>query len=172
MQKEDQLINRLKSGDASALEPIMLQYQDYVYSILMQMLHPHEADEAAQDSFLKMYRSIHSFNGQSKLSTWLYAITYRTGLDYLKKRKIKEDINDHVHDSSLSVIEEAPYIIEGQEKSGAINRLLQELKPEDAALIRMFYLEELNLKEICKITHQSESNIKVRLFRCRKQLKD
>lgn len=172
MYNEVLLIERLKKGDAASLAEIMKKYQDYVYTILNQMLYSYEAKEAAQDSFLKVYNNINSFNGQSKFSTWLYSITYRTGLDYIKKRKKTDDIVNHQNDEAMSIDASAIRGLEHEERGLIVHRLLNQLKSDDAAILRMFYLEELSLKEICTITALSESNLKVKLFRSRKLLKE
>jgi RNA polymerase sigma-70 factor (ECF subfamily) len=172
MYNEVLIIERLKKGEAQALAELMKQYQNYVYTILNQMLYTHEAKEAAQDSFLKVYKNINSFNSQSKFSTWLYSIVYRTGLDYIKKRKRTDDLGHHQNDKAMSVNAGAYRGLEQEECGQLVERLLNQLKSEDAAILRMFYLEELSLKEICTITSLTESNLKVKLFRSRKLLKE
>lgn len=169
MYDEVKVIKRLQRGEAQALPILMKHYQNYVYSILNTMLQTHEAQEAAQDSFIKVFRSINSFNGQSKFSTWLYAICYRTGLDYIKKRKHSMELNDQIH--TLAIHSTAPETIATQELSVLLGEMIKNLKPNDAAIVRMFYFEELTLKEISSITDLSESNIKIKLFRCRKALR-
>ena len=85
MSEDQLLIQRLVNRDQQALKELMERYQHYVYTILSSMLHDHEAAEASQDTFIKVYRSINRFESNSKLTTWIYKIAYRTGLDYLKK---------------------------------------------------------------------------------------
>ena len=164
------IIQRLKEGDVNALPPIMSKYQDYVYSILKGMLLDQEAAEAAQDSFIKVYKNINSFNGQSKFSTWLYSICYRTGLDYIKKRKKSVELTD-INTAAIRESEAHKEFLQG-DLSNLLKKEIDKLKSEDAAILRMHYLDELSMKEIAEITNLSESNIKVKLFRCRQQLKE
>lgn len=172
MYDEESIIEDLKKGDTKALEKIMHRYQDYVYSILMQMLCNHEAKEAAQDSFLKVFKRISTFNGESKFSTWLYSIAYRTGLDYLKKRKPTVEIAEYNNHDELHLESCALSNLEHTEKCRYLNHLLSLLKPEDASILRLYYLDELTMKEICQITSLTESNLKIKLFRGRKALRE
>ena len=167
MSSEDKIIERLKKGDEKALISLMSTYQDFVFSILKAMLYPHEAVEATQDTFIKMYKSAHHFRDRSKFSTWLYSIAYRTGLDYIKKRKPYDELEEGIkisdHDSERS--------LQQSELRSLIDTKLKELPPEDAALIRMYYLNEYNVKEVAEIMELSVANVKVKLFRIRKTLR-
>ncbi len=169
---EDAMIKRMERGDTIALAAFMSQYQDYVYSILHGMLRPQEAPEAAQDTFLKAFRSIGQYQRESMLSTWLYTIAYRTGLDYIRKRKDNANLDDisaaHTPQSDIS----SSRSVEQKELSQQLHRYLLQLKPEDAAIIKMYYLKELNIQEIAEITTLSVSNLKVKLHRSRKALKN
>jgi len=171
MNSEVELIKRLKRGDTQALSMLMEKYQNYVYTILKNMLYDHEAAEAAQDTFIKAFKHIGTFNEQSKLSTWLYSIAYRTGLDYLRKRKNIKSIDNDIDQSDIRIEEEVTIGIERKERAKLLERQILKLGAQDAAILRMFYFDEMNLKEICNITKLSESNIKIKLFRSRKLLK-
>ena len=89
MNSEKDLIERLQEGDVKAMEPLMQLHQDYVFTIAMQMVKSSSvAEELTQDVFIKVFRKIATFHEKSKVSTWLYTITYRTCLNYLEKKKI------------------------------------------------------------------------------------
>lgn len=172
MPTDQDLITGIKRKEHDALKHLMLKYQHYVYTILISMLYKHEAEEAAQDVFIKVFKSINSFNQKSKLSTWLYSIAYRTGLDYIKKRKSNQNLTDNVNHDNLKQNPDIEAALDNQDLTGQLNIAILQLKNEDAAVLRMFYFRELSLKEICEITKLSASNVKVKLHRSRSKLKE
>jgi RNA polymerase sigma-70 factor (ECF subfamily) len=165
-------VKRLKTGSEAALEECMLKYQDYVYSLLLGMLTREEAQEAAQDTFIKVFKSVQSFNGESKFSTWIYRIAYRTGLDYLKKRKNVQSLDEIIiPERTIGIDAKGHKNLEKQDVNDQIESALLSIPADQSTVLRLFYLSELNLKEVADITGLTESNVKVRLFRARKQLK-
>lgn len=168
MKGEHKIIQLLKEGKHEALKPLMDKYQSYVMSIMMRMLTNVEAEEATQDTFIKVYKRIRQYNNTSKFSTWIYSIAYRTALDYLKKRRHTESINQpntQYADSStdLSNVQNMNYWITHE---------LQKLSAEDAGLIQLYYLQEHSIEEVAKVTKLSIPNVKIKLFRIRKTLKE
>ena len=170
MINDDQLIQQILEGDQKAFQLIMEKYQDYMYTVCWGILkNDQEAQEATQDTFVKMYRSLKSYNSTSKLSTWLYRIAYRTSLDYLRKRKDTspiEDVEFGLKNADSS--SERKYL--NKELSGHLDGLINRLDSEEATVLRLFYLEEHSIKELEEITGLSQSNIKVKLHRSRKKL--
>ena len=168
MRTEKEIIDRLRKGHHDALTLLMSKYQGYVYSILKSMLFTYEAEEATQDTFIKIFKNIDQYNGQSKLTTWMYSIAYRTGLDYLKKRKSHKSI-DEVNTSNIAIKENTD--IEYDQMKSWINQELSNLDATDATLLRLYYLNEYSIQEVTEITGLSPSNVKVKLFRSRNMLK-
>lgn len=110
MLTEKQLIDRLKSGDTQSLKKIMDLHQDYVYTLVIQMVKLKDvAEELTQDVFIKVYNKINSYEERSKFTTWLYTITYRTCLNYLDKKKIVfniSELNTGTNETDISKNEE------------------------------------------------------------------
>ena len=169
---EAEIIDSLKSGDHTSMRPLMEMHQNYVYTILFSMLKSsQDAEEASQDTFVKVYNKVGTYDNRSKFTTWLYSVAYRTGLDYLKKRKPTSaldeiDLNKKYVDRSNPESK-----LERSERSAIIGDTVDKLQPEDAAIVRMYYFKELNLKEISDISGLTISNVKIKLFRARKQLR-
>ena len=89
MNSENELIESLKNGDIKAMEPLMRLHQDYIYTIIIQMVKSSVvAEELTQDVFVKVFKKIGSYQEKAKFTTWLYTIAYRTCLNYLDKKKI------------------------------------------------------------------------------------
>ena len=167
---DTQLINDSLKGNQVALGQLIKKYQNQMYSVCLSILkRPDEAQEAAQDTFIKMHKSLNTFNSGSKFSSWLYKIAYRTSLDYLRKRKKTIDIEEvsflleNNNDSQEDVMMQS-------ELSQQLLKAIAHLNPDEAGIIRMFYLEEMTIKELAEITGNSISNVKVKLFRGRKKL--
>ena len=171
---DDQVyINKILNGDSNAFAVLVDRYKDLVYTLAMRMVkNKEEAEEVAQDTFIKAYKSLAKFKGESKFSTWIYKVAYNTCLDRLKK--IKRQYNtvaiDEYTEHQVKSIDNALDKIEEQEKQQAIKACLELLPGEDSFLLTLYYFEELSLDEISKVTGLKPNNVKVKLFRSRKKL--
>jgi len=170
MISDKQLIQTFIDGDQIAFRSLVLRYQDHMFSVCMSVLkNRDEAQEATQDTFLKVHRAIKSYNSESKFSSWLYKIAYRTSLDYLRKRKSTSDL-DSINSGYLGFEDSKSNSLENQELSHLLLKAMDSMPEDESVLIRMFYLEEMSIKELEEITGMGKSNIKVKLFRARKKL--
>jgi len=172
MSEDQLLIQRLVNGDQQALEELMERYQHYVYTILSSMLYDHEAAEASQDTFIKVYRGINRFEQNAKLTTWIYKIAYRTGLDYLKKRRRYTSFDDVNYDLMFAADAQIEGRLDRVDLNNSIVYLLKQLKADEAAILRLFYFDEMNIHEVSEITSLSVSNVKVILHRSRLKMKE
>jgi RNA polymerase sigma-70 factor (ECF subfamily) len=136
------------------------------------MKHREEAEEAAQDTFIKVYKSLNKFKGDSKFSTWIYRVAYNTCLDRLKKNKRQQytvEINEYT-EHQIKTLDNALDQMEAKEREQSIQDCLGLLPSEDSFLLTLYYFEELSLDEIGKIVDLKPNNVKVKLFRSRKKL--
>lgn len=166
-------INQVINGNTNAFATLVDRYKDMVYTLALKMLgNKEEAEEIAQDTFIKIYKALHKFKGESKFSTWTYKITYNTCLDALKKRKKEksvtyiEDFGEH----QVKALHEILDTIDEKERNQAIQECLNELPNDEAFLLTLYYFDEQSVEEIAKVMNNSASNIKVKLFRTRKKL--
>jgi len=166
-------INLILSGNREAFSAIIERYQDNVYNLALKICGNREdAEEIAQDSFIKVFRSLRSFKGRSSFATWLYRIVYNTSITFVRKNKLDilrledfpVDSVDFMRDSDTEEEAEIEYM------KMLLSYALQKLEHEDRAIITMHYYQDLNHTEICTITGLSRSNIKVRLFRARRKI--
>jgi RNA polymerase sigma-70 factor (ECF subfamily) len=136
------------------------------------MKNKEEAEEVAQDTFIKMYKSLNKFKGDSKFSTWIYRVAYNTCLDRLKKNKRQQQTVtiDEYTEHRVKTIDNALDKIEAKEKQQAIKDCIELLPSEDSFLLTLYYFEELSLDEISKIVGLKPNNVKVKIFRSRKKL--
>lgn len=167
------LIDKVLGGDTNAFGELVDRYQNFVFTIAIRILKvTEEAEEVAQDSFIKAYDSLATFRGDSKFSTWLYRIVYHKSLDRIKmnKRHLTYEIIEEITDDSLDHLENGLEFMLNEERSRIIKKCIDQLPEEDAAIITLYYFEEQSVKEISKVTDLTEDNIKIKLFRSRKKL--
>ncbi|MFK8039467.1 MAG: RNA polymerase sigma factor [Crocinitomicaceae bacterium] len=169
MIEERQIIEKVQSGDYQAFGELVNRHKNMVYSLVLRMVSSQEdAEEVAQDSFIKAFKAIKQYKSKSKFSTWLYKIAYFTAINHLRKNKaltspIDFDRIENTDDSALD-------LMNADDQKAYIDKAMTYLKPIERQLIALFYLEEFSNKEIGKITGLSQSNIKVSLMRSRKKL--
>jgi len=175
MEKDNLLVEATLQGSKTAFRSLVEQYQGYVFSVTLKVLkNREEAEEAAQDTFVKAYRALASFEQRSKFGTWLYRIAWRTAIDRYRVRPAnKVSIDDEQSFLQIEDVEPTPVEeMQKRNKRALIEQALGQMKPDDAALLTLFYLNEQSVKEISSITRLTESNIKVKLFRLRNVLKN
>lgn len=171
---DDQLyIESVLKGDTNSFAILVERYKDMVFSLALKVMkNREEAEEVSQDTFIKAFRSLKNFKGDSKFSTWLYKIAYHNCMDRLKKvaRKYNTDTIDEVVENKITSTEDVLKTIERKERAEIIKACLDELPEDERSILWFFYFEELSLKEITQVTSYSENNVKVKLHRARKKL--
>ena len=166
-------INLIIEGDTNAFGIIVNRYKDLVFTLAMKMIkNKEEAEEIAQDTFIKVYKSLGQFKGNSKFSTWIYKVTYNTCLDRLKKNKRQQKVDsiDEFNSNQIKSIDSAFDAMEIEEREQTVQNCIHLLPGEDAFILTLFYFEEQSLEEIAKVVNLNANTVKVRLFRCRKKL--
>jgi RNA polymerase sigma factor (sigma-70 family) len=168
---EQKLIAKILAGDIGAYRYLVDKYKKMVYSITQRILKNNEdAEDVAQESFLKVYQKLNSFEGNAKYSTWLYTITYRLCLNKLKSGRKYQEIDDSFYDKIVENTSNADVILSEREQKIYIKNAIDKLPEMDALLIMLYYYDDNSIGEIEKITELSASNIKIKLFRARKFL--
>ncbi|WPO80215.1 RNA polymerase sigma factor [Flavobacterium sp. KACC 22761] len=166
-------IDRILQGETNLFAVLVDRYKDMIFTLSLKMVkNREEAEEAAQDTFIKAFNSLSKFKGDSKFSTWIYKISYNTCLDRLKKNK-KEDLNISIDEFSshlVKTMENALSALEDIERKQAIQKCLKLLPSDDNFLLTLFYFEDQSLEEIGKIMNINANNVKVKLFRSRQKL--
>lgn len=170
---EQHIINQIIEGDTKAFAILVDRYKDLVFTLTIRMLkNREEAEEVSQDTFIKVFKSLGKFKGDSKFSTWIYRVAYNTCLDRIKKnkRQLKEVSIDEFTEHQIKTMDNALDTLEKHEQEKAIQECLQQLPSEDSFLLTLFYFEDFTLEEISKIVNIEVNNVKVKLFRSRKKL--
>lgn len=173
---DTEVIAKVLAGDQQAYAELVGRYQHYVFTLALKYCQSREdAEEVAQDIFVKVYRSLADFKGTSKFSTWLYTITYNTSVTFLrKKRMATSSIDDEKtfmqlenQESSFSANQ-----VEQKTRVNRVNEAIGQLSAEDSQIITLFYKAEQSLEEIGKIMGMEPNTVKVRLHRARHKLKE
>ena len=168
-------INLVLSGNKEAFSSIVERHKDNVYNLALKICGNREdAEEIAQDSFMKVFRSLRSFKGKSSFSTWLYRIVYNTSMTFVRKNKLDilrledfpVDSVDFIRGNATEEEAEIEYM------KILLSYAMQKLDHQDRAIITMHYYQDMSFPEICSITGISRSNIKVRLFRARRKMQE
>jgi len=181
---DEALVAKCQKGDRNAFDELVLRYQKKVFNITYRMVGNYtEASDLAQEAFVRAYKSIRKFRGQSSFYTWLYTIASnlcRNRLRYLRRqRKSVVSLDDPVQteegvvsrgvaDKSLSPMA----ILERKEKGEFIQKVINSLDEEHRIVVVLRDIEMLPYDEICRILKVNIGTIKSRLHRARSLLKE
>jgi len=170
---DEYYIEQTLKGNVNAFTFLVEEYKHMVFTLAIRIVKNREAaEEVAQDVFVKAFKNLKNFKGDSKFSTWIYKIAYYASLDELKrsKRQIRSENIDTFNDRNLGNTDDALKLLHDKDRKEIINEALFKLNEDERVIITLYYFEELPVKEISKIVDLSEDNIKVKLFRSRKKL--
>jgi RNA polymerase sigma factor (sigma-70 family) len=169
-----EIIESVKRGNTADFSLLVDRYKDKGFSLLRRMLkNEMDAEEVLQDCFMKAYQSLNLFRQESKFSTWFYRIVYNTALSFLAGKRRKREKELYSIDEELELEKDDNYIYaETENLMQYLNKLIEKLPEKFAAIINMFYVDEMTLDEISKATGFSIVNIKVILYRSRNALRE
>lgn len=168
-------IGQVLEGKINAFTDIVERHKDHAFNLALRICgNREEAEEIAQDAFMKAFRSLNSFRMKSSFSTWLYRIVYNTSVSLVRTRKkgilsleeFPADATDFIGNNTSEEEAETEY------RNSLVSFALQKLNEDERAIITLFYYEEMNTDEIAEITGLGKSNIKVRLFRARQKMSE
>jgi RNA polymerase sigma-70 factor (ECF subfamily) len=167
------LIEQVLAGKVTAFTHIVDHHKDRAYNLAFRICgNSEDAEEVAQDAFLKVFRSLHGFKMKSSFKTWLYRIVYNTAISHVRiKKKGILSIEDFPAEASDFIgHNNSEEDAEREYRKSLIDFALQKIAEEERGLITLFYYNEMTLEEIAEVTGMTETNIKVRLFRARKKM--
>lgn len=166
-------IQEVLKGSTAAFSFLINRHKDNVFNLAVRICgNREEAEEIAQDAFLKVYRALSEFRQNSSFATWLYRIVYNTSISYLRARRREVlSLEDFPADATDFIgCCESEEIADREYRDALINFALQRLNESDRAIITLCYYEEMSQTEIATITGISKENIKIRLHRARKKM--
>lgn len=172
-QEDNFYIKRVLKGNLASYALLVEKHKGMAYTLAYRVAKNHEdAEEIAQDAFLKAYNALKTFKQESKFSTWLYKIIYNTALSRFRKKHIdSSSLEDSlVPDAILEDENDGFDVLHLKQRKQIISKAIGKLKEDEGIAMTLFYLNENNVKEIEEITGFTSSNIKILLFRGRKNL--
>jgi RNA polymerase sigma factor (sigma-70 family) len=166
-------ISQVLKGDTNAYSFLVEKHKRMAYSLALKLVRvPEDAEEIAQDAFLKAFQALNSFKGESKFSTWLYKIIFHICMAKLRKKQVQIISIDDDKNGNFDVQETDSFLAQLtlEEQNTILRSAINQLEAEEKALIILYYMDESTIKEITFITGDSISNVKIKLFRARKKL--
>jgi RNA polymerase sigma-70 factor (ECF subfamily) len=176
------LVKRCQAGEADAFDELVVRYRTRIFGMIYNMVHnEQDAWDLAQDSFVKAWKSIKRFRGQSSFYTWIYRIVMNVTIDSLRKKQIKGAGAEFDDSIQLKEIDPAsrtvpkpdamPYEnMQRSEVRAQINQAINQLTPEHRAVILMKEIEDMQYHEIAEALGCSIGTVMSRLFYARKRL--
>lgn len=166
-------IKKVLEGDKDAFRVIVKEYQDHAYTLAVSVVKDEFlARDVVQVSFIKAYKALSTFRENSKFSTWFYRIVINEAFNKQKKEKNITQLTDTISmNEDTSKLNSVFSKMEQDYQRYYINEVLSRLPGNYSLALRLFYLEEFNLKEISEITGWTDSNTRVMLHRARKEMK-
>ena len=178
-EQELTIIRRVQHGDVNAFELLVAAYEKNVFNVAMQMVGNREdAQDMAQEAFLKAYNSLSSFRGDSKFSSWLYRIVSNVCLDFKRRQGRRPSSSLTVEDDEGETLEldiadesQSPEaLLERKLTREAVRRGLQELPDEQRQILLLREIQGLSYEEIGEAMGLEPGTVKSRIFRARKKL--
>jgi RNA polymerase sigma-70 factor (ECF subfamily) len=179
---DGELIAQVLAGDESSYEVLVTRYRDYVYTIAVRIVgNEEDARDVAQEAFVRAYRALPRFRGDSKFSSWLYRIATNRALTHLKKRRrraVTVDIEAGPHVEAGAIDdgrgdEVSPEIaVRDEEFRRAVRSAVLELPEQYRVVVTLFYLEERSYKEVAATLGIPMGTLKTHLHRARALLRD
>ena len=169
---DEKLIHLAVAGHQQACTILVRRYERLLRTVLQRYLSDPEAvKEVAQDTFVRAFRALPGFRGESKLGTWLCKIAVSLAISRLRLRRYAmwesiDGILPHGHESS----HDGDAVLEKKETSQMLRQALRQLSPQDATALELFYFREQSIDEIGHLTGWTRSNVKSRLSRARQRL--
>lgn len=169
---EQEIISRARQGDQAAFTVLVQTYQHAIYNLCYRMLGAaDQAEDAAQETFLRAYTQFHRYDPERAFKTWLFAIASHYCIDRLRQRRmIWLDIDDEPlagHPALREPRSGPEEAVLNNERTADVQALLAELPPKDRAAVVMLYWHGLSYQEIAETTGATVSSVKSRLHRAR-----
>jgi len=166
-------LQQIISGNVRAYSFLVEKHKDMVFSIALKILHSREdAEEVAQDAFVKAYQSLSGFKNEAKFSTWLYRIVYNSAISKVRKKKLElaplddTTINNYSEDS----VDSNFFLVNEPDQFELLQKALQSLPEDENVIVSLFYQNDNSIEDISAITGLTVANVKVKLHRIRKKL--
>ncbi len=165
----------LKHSDQNAFAGLVNKHKTMAFNVALRITKKREdAEEVAQDAFVKVYRSLSEFKGDSKFTTWLFKVVYNLALTKIRKKSLVSGSTDEEYfvEPAGEPLFDAIAKMKEKEQKKHLTEAIATLDETDQLLVTLYYMNDQSVDEISEITSLTPSNVKVKLFRSRKKLHD
>lgn len=173
--EERDLLSAATHGDQSAYSQLVRRHHKMVLSVALRIVHSREdAEEAVQDTFLKAFRYLPGYRGDSSFKTWLYRVARSTALDHLRRKRIRTISPDAPESPLMHMPDPAGnglQTIIRDERADSIKKAMSQLSQADEVALKLFYFHEQSIEEISLTMGWTAGNTKSRLSRARQRLR-
>jgi RNA polymerase sigma-70 factor (ECF subfamily) len=174
--EDSDIIESFINGNESAFNYLVLKYQRKIYWVIRKMVLDHDdADDITQEVFVKLYKSLKDFRGESSFYTYLYKIAVNYSLNYLKKQKKVTERTKDIDDESYKLSSDDALQDEGYDEA-IIKKVLTEaiktLPEQQRAVFNLRFYDNLNYEEISKIMKKSVGGMKANYFHAVKKIEE
>ena len=173
------LINKIQAGNTDAFEPLVTAYEKTLYNLCYKMLGNREdAEDAVQEAFIKIFRALNDYRGDSRFSTWIYRIAVNTCNDMLRRKNRVQVISlyeqqEDGEETELQIPEEGntpEELLERKLTRESVDQGLQALPEEQRTILLLREIQGLSYEEIAEIQHLDGGTVRSRIHRARKKL--
>lgn len=175
-----ELISRAQQGDVQALNQLVLSQQHYVYSIAMSVLkNPEDAADLTQEAFIRLFRALPQYNGESRFTTWLYRLVVNLGRDELRRRGRQVQIappgDDEEQDHVTTIADhdrwsDPELAADSQETRQQVREALDQLEEHYRLVLTLYYFEDLKYQDIAEIMDIPLNTVKSHIRRGKERL--
>lgn len=171
-----ELVQHVLNGNENAFRFLVAKHQRLVLHVVSRVVQQQaDAEDVCQEVFMKVFRKIDRFRGDSKLSTWIATIAYNTSISYVRKQNRHRELSYDDEPLLMNVEKEQVFshkTVEMEEAKKYLLQLIEKLPVNYRTVLTLYHLEEFSYKEIEKITGMPEGTVKSYLSRARKILKE
>lgn len=167
-------VRRAQAGDRDAIASIVSSQQRYVYSIAMSMMrNPSDAADLTQDAFIRLMRSIGTFRGETKFTTWLYRLVVNLSLDRLRRSgqaTIRLDDDPELDLATSDQMVDAPSVAERREVASVVRRAVEQLPEGQRLALTLHYFEDMRYEDIADVMGVPLNTVKSHIRRGKERL--
>jgi RNA polymerase sigma-70 factor (ECF subfamily) len=175
------IIRRAQAGDTDALTQLIVSQQHYVYSIAMSVLkNPDDAADLSQEAFVRLFRALPQYNGESRFTTWLYRLVVNLGRDELRRRGRQVPIvapvaDDDIQDGMASVADEDRWAdpslaLDSRELRDDVRRALAQLEEHYRLVLTLYYFDDMKYSDIAEVLDMPLNTVKSHIRRGKERL--
>lgn len=176
---DELLVSKIIEGDQDAFKQLVEMHQDKIYSICLGYIRNEEdAEDLAQEVFMKVFRSIKKFNAESALSTWVYRIAVNKSLEQLRRNKTNKRFgflssifgNENAFEKQLNHFEHPGVKLENKERANILLKHMEKLPEKQRTVFQLHKVDNMSYQEISQVLHTSLSSVESLMFRAKKNL--